>query len=327
MRQIVLTKPGLLESREAPPIQQQGEEALVRVRRVGVCGSDFHAYAGRHPVYSYPRVLGHEISVEVLALPEGTNELTIGQRCSVEPYVACKNCRPCLLGRTNCCENLRILGIHVDGGMSGLMRVPSGLLHKSDKLSFDQLALVEMLGIGAHAVARSGIKKDEDALVVGAGPIGLATIQFAIAAGATVSVIEKSAARRDFVRQFTDRVFAEGENLFADVVFDATGSAQAMATSFSRVAPAGRLVFVGLTREHVPINDALFHVREMTLLASRNSAGQFPRIIKMIEDGEIDTAPWINARLKLQDVPRAFEGLTKKPDLVKAIVEIGDEDL
>jgi 2-desacetyl-2-hydroxyethyl bacteriochlorophyllide A dehydrogenase len=327
VRQIVLTKPGLLESREVPPVEPRREEALVKVRRVGVCGSDFHAFAGRHPVYSYPRVLGHEISAEVLALPENANELTIGQRCSVEPYVACKKCRPCLLGRTNCCENLRILGIHVDGGMSGLMRVPSYLLHKSDKLSLDQLALVEMLGIGAHAVARSGIKEGQEALVVGAGPIGLATIQFAIAAGATVSVVEKSAPRRDFVRQFSDRVFAEGENLLAEVVFDATGSAPAMAASVSHVAPAGRLVFVGLTREHVPINDALFHVREMTLLASRNSVGQFPRIIKMIEEGEIDTAPWINARVKLQDVPQAFEGLTKKPDLVKAIVEVGDEDL
>jgi 2-desacetyl-2-hydroxyethyl bacteriochlorophyllide A dehydrogenase len=184
-----------------------------------------------------------------------------------------------------------------------------------------------MLGIGAHAVARSGLAKGEDALVVGAGPIGLATIQFAIAAGARVSVVEKSAARRDFVRQFTERVFPETADLQGDVVFDATGSAHAMAASCSRVGPTGRLVFVGLTRERVPIDDSLFHVREMTLLASRNSAGQFPRIIKMIEDGEIDTAPWINARVKLQDVPQAFEGLTKKADLVKAMVEVGDEDL
>jgi threonine dehydrogenase-like Zn-dependent dehydrogenase len=211
--------------------------------------------------------------------------------------------------------------------MSGLMRVPTCLLHKSDKLSFDQLALVEMLGIGAHAVRRSQLAAGEDALVIGAGPIGLATIQFAIAAGARVSVLEKTEARRNFVRQFTDRVFAEPGNLLADVVFDATGSAQAMAASFSRVAPAGRLVFVGLTREQVPVDDSLFHVREMTLLASRNSAGQFSRIIKMIENGEIDTTPWINTRLKLRDVPEAFEGLTKKQDLVKAMIEIGDEDL
>lgn len=327
MRQIVLARPGLLTSREVPPLERSEDEALVKVRRVGVCGSDFHAFAGSHPIYSYPRVLGHEISAEVVALPHGESNLDLGQRCAIEPYVACKKCRPCLMGRPNCCENLQVLGIHVDGGMSGLMRVPVDLLHNSDKLSLDQLALVEMLGIGAHAVRRSQLAAGENALVIGAGPIGLATIQFAIAAGAQVSVLEKSKARRDFVRQFTDRVFAESESLLADVVFDATGSAQAMTASFSRVAPAGRLVFVGLTREQVPIDDSLFHVREMTLLASRNSAGQFPRIIKMIEKGEIDTAPWINARVRLRDVPEAFEGLTKKQDLVKAMIEIGDEDL
>jgi hypothetical protein len=316
-----------LKSREVPPLERSQDEALVRVRRVGVCGSDFHAFAGSHPIYSYPRVLGHEVSAEIVALPDGTRNLNVGQPCAIEPYVACKKCHPCLMGRPNCCENLQVLGIHVDGGMSGLMRVPVDLLHKSDKLSLDQLALIEMLGIGAHAVARSQLTPGENALVVGAGPIGLATIQFALAAGARVSVLEKSNARRDFVRQFTDCVFAESENLLSDVVFDATGSAQAMTDSFSRVAPAGRLVFVGLTREPVAIDDSLFHVREMSLLASRNSAGQFPRIIKMIENGEIDTAPWINARVKLRDVPEAFEGLTKKPDLVKAIVEIGDEDL
>ncbi len=327
MRQVVLTRPGLLENREVPPLEVPPQQALVRIRRVGVCGSDFHAFAGSHPIYSYPRVLGHEISAEVVALPQGARNLEVGQRCAIEPYVACGRCRTCLLGRTNCCENLQVIGIHIDGGMSALMHVPADLLHKSDQLSLDQLALVEMLGIGAHAVTRGKLTKGEDALVIGAGPIGLATVQFAIAAGARVSVLEKSQARRDFVRQFTDRVFAEPEGLLADVVFDATGSAQAMAASFSRVAPGGRLVFVGLTREQVPIDDSLFHVREMTLLASRNSAGQFPRIIKMIEKGQIDTAPWINARLKLRDVPAAFEGLTKKRDLVKAIVEIGDEDL
>jgi len=327
VRQIVLAKPGLFHSREVPPLEPRQEEALVRVKRVGVCGSDFHAFAGNHPIYSYPRVLGHEVSAEVLTLPEGEWNLRVGQRCAIEPYVACKKCRSCLKGRPNCCENLQVLGIHADGGMSGLMRVPVDLLHTSGRLSLDQLALVEMLGIGAHAVARSGLAEGEEALVVGAGPIGLATIQFAIAAGGRVSVVEKSAARRDFVRQFTDRVFPEAENVQADVVFDATGSAQAMAASFSRVAPAGRLIFVGLTREHVPMDDSLFHVREMTLLASRNSAGQFPRIIRMIENGKIDTAPWINARVRLQDVPQAFEGLTKKPDLVKAIIEVGDEDL
>jgi threonine dehydrogenase-like Zn-dependent dehydrogenase len=211
--------------------------------------------------------------------------------------------------------------------MNGYLSVPIDLLHKSDKLSLDQLALVETLGIGAHAVQRSQLRAGEKALVVGVGPIGLAVVQFALATRAEVSVLEKSESRREFVRQFTENVFAEPDGLLGDVVFDATGSNDAMSSSLMRVAPVGRLVYVGLTREPVSFDDALFHVREITVLASRNSCHQFPRIIRMLENREIDTTPWINERLRLRDIPAEFEGLTKRRDLVKAMVEVGDEDL
>jgi len=327
VRSIVLVEPGLFQELSAPTPALAPGCALVQVKRVGVCGSDFHAFAGSQPVYTYPRVLGHECSGEVMEAPSNPYGIQVGDRCAIEPYVACGKCKPCSLGRTNCCESLRVLGIHVDGGMTGVFSVPLHLLHKSEILSFDQLALVEMLGIGAHAVARSGLAAGEKAVVVGAGPIGLAVVQFALAAGAEVSVLEKSEPRRDFVRQFTDKVFAGADGLLGDVVFDATGSAAAMSASFSLVAPAGRLIFVGLTRQPVALDDALFHVREMTVLASRNSARQFPRIIDMIERGSIDTAPWINHRLQLRDVPATFHELTKKKDLVKAMIEVSAEDL
>jgi 2-desacetyl-2-hydroxyethyl bacteriochlorophyllide A dehydrogenase len=327
MRQIVLEKPGVFEERSVARPADSANDVLVRIRRVGVCGSDFHAFAGTHPVYTYPRVLGHEISGEVVEIPAEVNGVGVGDCCAIEPYVACGRCHPCVLARPNCCQNLRVLGIHVDGGMTGYLYVPAHLLHPSKKLSLDQLALVETLGIGAHAVARSGLARDEHAVVVGAGPIGLAVVQFALAAGARVSVLETSEARRNFVAQFTTSVFAAPDGLLGDVVFDATGSNLAMSASLGLVAPAGRLVFVGLTQQPVSLDDKLFHVREVTLLASRNSAHQFPRIIEMIENGAIDTAPWINARLRLRDVPQAFAALTKKPDLVKAIVEVEDEDL
>jgi threonine dehydrogenase-like Zn-dependent dehydrogenase len=209
--------------------------------------------------------------------------------------------------------------------MQGFLSVPLQLLHKSDRLSLDQLALVETLGIGSHAVERSGLSRGQEVLVVGAGPIGLAVIQFAAAAGAAVRVLEKSAERREFARQFVKDTLERPDDRLASVVFDATGSAAAMGASVHLVAPAGRLVFVGICRDSICIDDPLFHKREMTIYASRNSSYQFPRIIRMIEAGDIDTAAWINARLQLRDVPRVFPELPYRPNLVKAIVEVDDD--
>jgi 2-desacetyl-2-hydroxyethyl bacteriochlorophyllide A dehydrogenase len=204
--------------------------------------------------------------------------------------------------------------------------VPVELLHKSDKLSLDQLALVETLGIGAHAVARSGIREGEEALVVGAGPIGLAVIQFAQAAGARVRMLEISAARREFVANLGVETMEKFDGRLADVVFDATGNPQAMEASYDYPAFGGRLVFVGLVQGRISFDDPQFHRRELTVIASRNSCDQFPRIIQMIEDGRIDTAPWITTRMALVDVPSRFPLLRGEPNLVKAMIDVQDSD-
>ena len=148
MRQVVLQEPGALVDRRVPhPVCGPGE-ALVRVHRVGVCGTDFHAYAGTQPIITYPRVLGHEIACEVVQAPPNDRGISAGDRCAIEPYIACGGCRACRAKRPNCCERLQVLGVHVDGAMQTFLAVPLELLHKSDVLSMDQLALVETLGIG-----------------------------------------------------------------------------------------------------------------------------------------------------------------------------------
>ena len=197
-------------------------------------------------------------------------------------------------------------------------------LHKSERLSLDQLALVETLGIGAHAVARSGLRAGEDALVVGAGPIGLAVVQFALAAEGRVRVLEVSPERREFVARFGVETLEAPDDRLADVVFDATGNAAAMGQSPGRVAHGGRLVFVGLVQSQVSIDDPLFHRREMTLFATRNSAGDFPRIIRMIEQGLIDTSPWITHRCALSEVPLLFPGLPREKRCIKAMIEVAN---
>lgn len=326
MRKILLNAPGEFIDIKAPrPVPAPGE-ALVLVHRVGVCGSDFHALAGRHPIYTYPRVLGHELAGEIVEIPENKRGLRAGDRCAIEPYISCGQCRTCMAGKTNCCERLRLIGVHVDGGMQGFLAVPIDLLHKSETLSLDQLALIETLGIGAHAVRRSGLRPGEDALVVGAGPIGLALTQFAMALGAKVTIIEINDWRRDFVKKLGVESLPKPDGRVADVVFDATGSASVMGDSLNHVAPGGRLVFVGLTRDLVKIDDALLHRREVTVYASRNSCGQFPPIIRMVEEKKIDTEPWITDRLSLDEVPFRFKDLPAKSHLMKAIVEVQDTD-
>jgi threonine dehydrogenase-like Zn-dependent dehydrogenase len=327
MRQIVLKQPGEFREQQADPPKAGDGEALVRVHRIGVCGTDLHAFAGNQPFFSYPRVLGHELGVEVVDAPANDRAIAPGDRCAIEPYVSCGRCRACRLKRPNCCESLKVFGVHVDGGMQSYFRVPVELLHKSEKLSLDQLALVETLGIGFHAVERSGIEAGEEALVVGAGPIGLAVTQFAMARRAKVSVLELSEARRAFVEKLGVETLASPPGEPSGVVFDATGNSKAMEAAFEYVAPAGRLVFVGLVLGRISFEDPLFHRREMTVLSSRNSCFAFPQIIQMIEQGKIDTSPWITDRLALKDIPSDFAALRQRPNLVKAMVEVGEGDL
>ena len=320
MLQIVLEQPGRFVARQAADPRPAPGEVLLRVRRIGICGTDLHAFVGRQPFFEYPRVLGHELGAEVLE--SATPALKPGARAAVEPYLHCGRCGVCRAGRYNCCETLKCLGVHTDGGMCQLLCVPERLVHESDTLSFDQLALVETLGIGAHAVARAALAAEERVLVVGAGPIGLATAQFALEAGGHVRVLEPNPLRRAAAERFGATAIAEPDGTLFDVVFDATGSAAAMAGSLRHAAHGGRVVFVGLTLDPVPIDDPLLHRRELTILASRNSCHDFPRIMRLIDEGRIDTRPWITHRLNLKDVPERFAAIRESPGLLKAMIDV-----
>ena len=327
MRQVTLVEPGRFAGEDRPPPKSPPGHALVRPHRIGICGTDLHAFAGRQPFFSYPRVLGHELGVEVLSVPPGDHGLRPGDRCAVEPYLWCGRCHACAIGKPNCCENLQVLGVHTDGGMCGRLAVPVEKLHRSDKLTFEQLALVETLGIGYHGVERGQVRAGELVLVIGAGPIGLAVAEFAKSAGGRVRVLDVNPHRRAFVAErWNVDALCEPDGKLAEVVIDATGSATAMEASFELVAFGGRLVFVGIVLDRVGFADPLFHRREMTVLSSRNSAGVFPEIIRRIECGAIDTTPWVTHRLSLADVPGRFAELPRAPGLVKAMVEVADAD-
>jgi len=338
MNAIRLEEPGRLALISPEQTAIGPGEALVRVHRIGVCGTDIHAFKGNQPFFSYPRILGHELGVEVLEVDPAIKHIRPGDRCAIEPYNNCGVCIACRRDRPNCCVNLQVLGVHTDGGMREELVVPARKLHPSSSLSLDQLALVEPLGIGCHAVDRTKVEPGEFALVVGAGPIGLAVMQFAAEAGAQVIVLDINERRLDFCqkqlgiphaidaskqdpKETLNRITA-GD--FPTAVFDATGNPQSMANAFAYPAHGGRLTFVGLFPGEITFSDPNFHRRELTLLASRNARpADFTRIISLIEAKSIDTSPWITHRAGLTEVVTEFPLWTKpETGVIKAMIEV-----
>lgn len=338
MQAIRLEEPGnfQLVDIDAPADPAPGQ-ALVRTHRMGICGTDLSGFLGKMPFFSYPRIPGHELGVEVIAIGDGVSTIAVGDKCSVEPYMNCGDCHACRKGATNCCANLKVIGVMTDGGLCEQFLVRADKLHPSATLNYDQLALVETLAIGCHAVDRGAPGSGESCLVIGAGPIGLATIEFVKLTGARTVVMDMNEERLAFCKDVMGvdaTVLASKEphddlrdacgGELPDVVIDATGSNISMGHAFGYIAPTGRLVYVGITTQQVSFTHPTFHKPEGTLLCSRNALpGDFTRIIKLIEDGDINTDPWITHRLAFADVPTGFEQFTKpETGAIKAIIDV-----
>jgi 2-desacetyl-2-hydroxyethyl bacteriochlorophyllide A dehydrogenase len=336
MRQIVLEEPFRFKLHEVEDPVRGAGEALVRVRRIGICGTDLHAFRGRQPYFSYPRVLGHELSVEVVEIGENAAGLKAGDGCVPLPYLSCGTCVACRRGKTNCCVRLRVLGVHQDGGMQEYLSLPADLLIRADGLSLEQMALVENQAIGAHAVRRAAIEPGEYALVVGAGPIGLGVIQFAKAAGAEVIAMDIDEGRLRFcqeqlgIEQIVDArgdAAAQLEEMTSGdlptAVFDATGNPQSMMNAFRYVAHGGRYVLVSLVEADITFYDPDFHRRETTLLSSRNATRlDFENVIHAMQTGTIRTDPLVTHKVPLEAMIGEFESWLKpETRVVKAMVE------
>ncbi len=313
-------------------------DALVRVHSVGICGTDLSGYLGKMPFFSYPRIPGHELGVEVVDVGDGVTNVRPGDRCSVEPYINCQECYACRRGKTNCCEKHQTLGVHCDGGLRPLFIVPARKLHISRTLTFEQLALVETLAIGCHAVDRAETTSVDTVLVIGAGPIGLSAIEFVRIAGARLIVADMNDARLAFCRERlgVERLLTPSERLeqdlrdqndgrLPDVVIDATGSSASMSAAFGLITHGGRLVYVGITTDEVKFRHPLFHRPEGTLLCSRNALSRdFARIISLIEDGRLDTRPWISHRATFDELIDVFPSYVRpETGVIKAVVDVG----
>jgi 2-desacetyl-2-hydroxyethyl bacteriochlorophyllide A dehydrogenase len=321
------------------PSQPGPGQALVKTHRMGVCGTDISCYLGKFPFFDFPRIPGHELGVEVVAVGDSVSNIKPGDRCSIEPYMNCGDCYPCRRGAINCCQNLKVIGVMTNGGLCDSFLVRADKLHPSTKLSFDQLALVETLAIGCHANDRGAPQGGDHALIIGMGPIGLATLEFARLTDAKISVMDMNPARLEFVREnygIENTVLFKGDGSEVDrmreitagdmyqVITDATGNKHSMSGALQYIAPTGSLVYVGITTEEVSFAHPVMHRPEASIVASRNALPpDFTRIIRLIEDGTINTDPWITHRTSFDGVLDDFESFTKpETGVIKAIIEV-----
>lgn len=342
MRAIRLVEPRHFEHVEIDEPGRPGPgQALVRTQRMGICGTDYSGYLGKMPFFRYPRIPGHELGVTVLETGEGVSNVRPGDRCSVEPYMNCGACFACRNGGPNCCQALEVIGVMIDGGLCDRFLIRAEKLHPSAKLSHEQLALVETLGIGCHATDRGGAREGDRVLIVGAGPIGLAVLEFTRLTGAEITVMDMVESRLAFCRERygvahtilfqgggeVERMREAAGGDMYKVVTDATGSNRSMSAALGYVAHTGTLVYVGITTQEVAFPHPALHRPEMTVKGSRNALPRdFRRIIGLIEDGTIDTSPWITHRTAFDDVIGNFDGYTRpESGVIKAVIEVGSE--
>jgi 2-desacetyl-2-hydroxyethyl bacteriochlorophyllide A dehydrogenase len=332
---VVCRRPGTLTVEQRPVPEPGPDDVLVRVRRVGVCGTDMHIFRGVQPYLSYPRIMGHELSGEIVSGPAGSN-FSPGEPVYVVPYLSCGECSACKKDRPNCCMALTVLGVHRDGGLAEYVCVPKRFVFSARGVSLDEAAMIEFLAIGAHAVRRADVKRSQRVLVSGSGPIGLACALFAKLRGGEVTVVDCRPERLAFCSEKIgiQHVLAVSPDIQArllsisggdmfDVVFDATGNAQAMENGFRYVAHGGTYVLVSVVSANITFSDPEFHKREITLMGSRNATAEdFGLVLDAIRAGKIPTADLTTHRAPLQDLPAAMSHwLEPESKVIKAMVE------
>ncbi len=340
MKYIVCTKPGLLELSEKQQPVRKPNEALLQIKKVGVCGTDLHAYAGNQPFFNYPIILGHELAAVVLEIDDNDGNIKIGDKVVPIPYVSCGTCIACRQGKTNCCTNLQVLGVHADGGMQEQFAVPVDLLLPANNLSYDQMAIVEPLAIGIHAIRRCALYQDEFIAVIGCGPIGLGIIKFAQLQGAKVIAVDVSMQRLNYAKEqlgvdYTVNGLTGPVNLvngitsgeMATAVFDATGNKQALESGPDYMAHGGRFVLVGLSKETLAFNHPAIHAKEATLMCSRNATRQdFEKVMNVLNQNLFPIESYITHRLNFEEAIDQFEDLINpKNGVIKATIDFDYE--
>jgi 2-desacetyl-2-hydroxyethyl bacteriochlorophyllide A dehydrogenase len=336
MKALVCTKPGKLEYANLPEPDLQSGHAIVRIRNICICGTDLHAYEGTQPFFNYPRILGHELSGELVEFDNAPG-FQNGENVTFLPYLNCGECIACRNGKTNCCINLQVCGVHIDGGMVDYYSIPTRLLVHAHGLNLTEMAIVEPLSVGAHGIRRAAVKPGEFVLVMGAGPIGLSAMEFARLEGAQLIVTDTNSYRLDFCKTklgIQHGIQAGDANMMEQlmeithgdmpgVVIDASGNRKAINQGLNYLAHGGRYILIGLQKEELVFSHPDFHKRETTLMSSRNATREdFDRVIQCIKNGLIHPLLFITNRVKFNEAAKDFPNwLNPSNHTIKIVVE------
>ncbi|SDC03539.1 zinc-binding alcohol dehydrogenase family protein [Pedobacter soli] len=337
MKTLTCTTPGTFEYSETEKPELQKDQAIIKIKRIGICGTDLHAFEGTQPFFNYPRILGHELSGELVAI-DGRTDFEIGEAVTFIPYFNCGECIACRMHKPNCCVKMQVCGVHVDGGMREYLSVPSRTLLHGEGLSYDELALVEPLAIGAHGVRRAEVQPGEFVLVIGAGPIGLGTMEFARIAGGQVIALDINNDRLNFCKEklgvshtinalspdVTEQLSQITNGDMPTVVIDATGNQKAINNAIHYMAHGARFVLIGLQKGDLIFNHPEFHKRESTLMSSRNATiVDFEHVIQSMKAGLVKPTTYITHQVNFEEIKDNFESwLNPKNGVIKAMARI-----
>ncbi len=337
MKYIVCKEPGTFVLEEKSPPKRKEGEALLRITKIGICGTDLHAYQGNQSFFTYPRVLGHELAAEILEIDDNPQGMEPGDKVIIMPYLSCGKCIACRNGKTNCCTDIAVLGVHTDGGMQEIISLPTDILIPSGTLNDKEIAIVEPLAIGAHSLRRAQIQKGESVLVVGCGPIGFGIIKLAQVAGAKVIAMDVNNERLKLAKEAfgvdhlvnalenpLESLLACNHNELPTVVIDATGNKKALESGVQYMAHGGKYVLVGHHKGNLSFNHPFIHSRETTLMCSRNATMEdMLKVKEVLESGEFPTEAYITHEIPFVEMIENFDTWLKpETGVVKAMLSL-----
>lgn len=336
MKAIRLSEPREISCIEIPKPEPGPGEALIRICGAGICGSDIGAFRGVNTLVTYPRIIGHELAGIIEKIPaDNPKGLKPGDRVIVDPYLYCGHCYPCSIGRTNCCTDLKVLGVHVDGGMAEYFTHPANMLIKMpEDMDWIDAAMAEPLTISLHGIHRGGLKAGEYCAIIGAGPIGLLAGMIAQTYGAHAILIDLVQERLDFAKKLgIEHVIQVGREdaaarvreitggVMAQQVMECSGANSAVLSALDLVSHAGRITLTGWPKKETPIPTDIITRKEVDIRGARTSAGEFEEAIDLICSGKLDIRKLLTKTVSIDEAADTVRDIEKNPgNYMKVVV-------
>lgn len=337
MKAVYMEKPWSIEIKEVEKPEPLKGEALLKIKAAGICGSDLGAFRGTNGLVSYPRIIGHELAAEIISIPENRKNLKPGDKVVVDPYLYCGKCYPCSIGRTNCCDDLKVLGVHVDGGMSEYFTHPADMLVKvPEDMSWEMMACAEPFTISLHGCHRLGLKAGEFIAISGAGTIGLLAAMVALAYGAKPILIDMVEERLAFARSLgvkytvnlkedslIEKIREYTDGKLCECVMEASGANAAIRSTLDIVCHAGRIVFTGWPNKETSFPTDIITRKEIDIKGARTSAGEFEEAIDLIYSKKVPVDKVLTKVVDIDNAPETLKDIEKNPgSYLKVVVKM-----